>query len=284
MQIAALQKVSLIDYPDKICATIFVQGCNFRCPFCYNPELVTNRLSQIITDFHRSQIPQISQIKEGEVFEYLEKRKGMIDGVCVTGGEPTLPALTRRGRQKDLPEFLGKIKEMGFLIKLDTNGSNPEMLKELIEKRLIDYIAMDIKAPLTWEKYKEAIGIENKELFNRVLESMEILLSITALPRRPRRGAPGEDTRGRARKDVPVEEAAYEFRTTVAPGLLDRKDILEIAKQIKGAEKYVLQNFVNNKEMIDPEYKKRKPYGKKILEEMAEEARRFVRKCEICLN
>jgi len=129
MLIGGLQKLTLIDYPGKIAATVFTVGCNFSCAFCHNPELVDPE-----------KIKKQPIISEKEFFEFLTNRKGMLEGVCITGGEPTL--------HKDLPEFIKKIKKLGFSIKLDTNGSNPEMLKKLIDNNLIDYLAMDIKGPL----------------------------------------------------------------------------------------------------------------------------------------
>jgi len=128
MLFGGLQKLSLIDFPGKICATVFTVGCNFSCAFCHNPELVDP-----------IKIKKQPIISEKEFFEFLNSRQGMLEGVCITGGEPTI--------HKDLPEFIKKIKKLGFSIKLDTNGSNPEMLKKLIKNNLIDYIAMDIKGP-----------------------------------------------------------------------------------------------------------------------------------------
>ncbi|HEC86320.1 MAG TPA: anaerobic ribonucleoside-triphosphate reductase activating protein, partial [Thermoplasmatales archaeon] len=134
MIIGGFQRFSLIDYPGKICAIIFTQGCNFRCPYCHNPELVNPKLFQ-------------EPIDENDIFRFLEMRKGKLDAVEITGGEPTL--------QPDLIEFMRKIKAMGFLIKLDTNGTNPEVVEKIIKNKLVDYIAMDVKAPL--EKYEKVV-------------------------------------------------------------------------------------------------------------------------------
>lgn len=232
MLIYGLQKISLIDYPDKICAVIFTQGCNFRCKFCYNPELVLNNNQQSI-------------IEQKEIFEFLKTRKKLIDGVCITGGEPTL--------HKDLPEFLDKIKRMEFLIKLDTNGTNPEMLKKLIQEKLVDYIAMDIKTFLEWERYKKIIGIDFPKIFSKIKQSIKIIINFSD----------------------------YEFRTTVVPNLVKQEDIISIAKQIKGAKRYFLQQFVLSKKMIDEKYKKIKPYSKEVLEKMHEKAKKYVKKVEI---
>lgn len=135
MQIGGLQKFSLLDYPGKISAVVFTQGCNFRCPYCHNPELVDPARYQ-------------ECLPEEEIFSFLETRRGKLEAVTVTGGEPTL--------QKSLAPFLRRIKDMGFLVKLDTNGSRPDVLEELLRQKLIDYIAMDIKAPL--EKYEAVTG------------------------------------------------------------------------------------------------------------------------------
>ena len=137
MKIGGLQKFTLIDYPAKIAATIFTVGCDFRCPFCHNPELVLPE-----------EIKKNSQISEKELFAFLEERRGFLEGICIGGGEPCI--------NEDLPQFCEKIKKMGYLVKLDTNGSRPEMLEILIDKSLVDYVAMDIKAPK--EKYQKAAG------------------------------------------------------------------------------------------------------------------------------
>jgi len=237
MLIGGLQKTSLIDYPDKICAVIFTLGCNFKCKFCYNPELVLPNTQQSI-------------IKEEVFFKFLDKRKKIIDGVCITGGEPTL--------HKDLPKFLAKIKRMKFLIKLDTNGTNPEMLEKLIKKKLVSYIAMDIKAPLELNsqflksKYEKAIGV--KVDLKKIKKSIKII------------------------KDSGID---YEFRTTVVPNLHTENDIIFIAKQIKGTKKFFLQQFVPNKKMIDEKYKKIKPYSKEVLEKMREKIKKYIKKIKI---
>ncbi|MCD6248273.1 MAG: anaerobic ribonucleoside-triphosphate reductase activating protein [Hadesarchaea archaeon] len=195
MEFKGLLPLSLIEYPNKIVAVVHTGGCNFRCPFCYNRDLVLNPDS----------IPSVS---EEEVIGLLKSRKRWLDGLAVTGGEPTI--------HPDLPRFLRRVKELSFLVELETNGSNPEMLEELIEEELVDYIAMDVKAPLTWERYKEIAGIKDKTIFEKVLKSIELL----------KRG-----------------KVDYEFRTTFVPDLLSEEDILAIAKELKGAKRYVLQQF-----------------------------------------
>lgn len=191
MKLGGLQKSSLIDYPGKICAVIFTQGCNFRCPYCHNPELAskTGATTKAVAP----------------VLEFLNSRKNKLDAVVITGGEPTL--------QKDLPEFIKEIKKMGFLVKLDTNGTNPKMLQNLLDEKLIEYAAMDIKAPIG--KYTDVIGAYVN--INDILQSIEII------------------------KNSCID---YEFRTTVVKSQLLPQDFEEIAAMIKGAKKYYLQKFV----------------------------------------
>jgi len=231
MIIAGLQKHTLIDYPGKIAATIFVSGCNFRCPFCHNPELVLPE-----------EIKKNKKLPIKEVFSFLEERKGFLDGIVICGGEPTV--------HPDLDDFIFKIKKMGFLIKLDTNGYNPEMLEKLIDKKLVDYIAMDIKAPK--EKYSKAAGREVD--LSKIEQSIELL-------------------RNKA-KD-------YEFRTTLVPGLIEKEDVLEIVKWINLAKKYVIQNFSNKQTLIDKELSNRKPFSDEYLEAIKKEVESLFNVCEV---
>lgn len=216
MQIGGLQKVTLIDFPGRIAATVFLCGCSFRCPWCYSPELVLPE-----------KIKKQPKISEKEFFKFLKERKKLLDGLVLCGGEPT--------RNKKLPAFTKKIKKLGYLVKLDTNGSNPEMLKDLIDKKLIDYVAMDIKAPLGL-KYEKATGV--KVDLRKIKRSIEII------------------------KNLGIE---YEFRTTVVPGIHTKKDIIQIAQEISPAKKYFLQNFKPEK-TIDPKYEKCKPFSQKQME------------------
>jgi len=208
MKIGGFQKVTLIDYPGKIAATVFTVGCNFLCPYCHNPELVEGQ-----------KIKNQPIIKEQEILDFLKTRQGLLEGVCLTGGEPTL--------QNDLPDFIRKIKELGFLIKLDTNGSSPLMLEKLLTEKLIDYVAMDIKAPL--EKYKKIVG----EKIN--LEDIQRSVELT-------RQAPD-----------------YEFRTTILPKLHSKKDILSIGRWLQGSKKYYLQQFKPTK-TLDSAFIKEKAF------------------------
>lgn len=199
MQFSGFQKLTLLDYPEKTACTLFTAGCNFRCPFCHNAALVTH-------------IDNSNFFTEEYVLDYLKKRKGVLDGVCITGGEPLL--------HKDLPEFIKKVKALGYLIKLDTNGSYPERLQSLIDDGLIDYVAMDIKN--THEKYLATADCSDDELQN-VIKSVEIL------------------------KQNKID---YEFRTTVVKEYHDAEDIKKIAEWIRGADKYFLQNFIDSGDLI----------------------------------
>ena len=215
MQVAGLQKTSMIDYPSKISAVIFTLGCNFRCPYCHNPDLITVNSSNSIFD-------------EFAVFDFLKQRQGKLDAVVVSGGEPTL--------QCDLEGFLGKIKKMGFLTKLDTNGSNPNFLKKIIQGNLVDYVAMDIKAPL--EKYPEIV-CKDIDVKN-IKTSIEYLINC------------GVD---------------YEFRTTVVKSQLDFEDFVEIGQLLSGANKYYLQKFVNTV-TLNPCFAKEETYNDEKFEEI----------------
>lgn len=195
MNIGGLQRVSLNDYPGKICATVFTQGCNFRCPYCHNPELVDP-----------GQYGPV--IPEKEVLSFLDKRRGKLEAVTVTGGEPTL--------QKDLEKFLGELKNMGYLVKVDTNGSNPDTLSTLIDKQLVDYIAMDIKGPL--KRYGQIVSV--KVDASRIRRSIQL---------------------------ITTSGVEHEFRTTVVRSQLDLDDLVSMAKLIKRARLYVLQSFVAKK-------------------------------------
>jgi len=234
MEFKGFQKTSLIEYPGKIVSVVFSGGCNFRCPFCQNPDLVLNPDS-------------LPSIGADEIISHLVSKKKWLDGLAITGGEPMV--------QRDLPDFVRRVKREGFLVEIETNGTNPQMLKDLITDELIDYVALDIKAPLVWKRYKRAAGIDDEDLFRRVKKSVEILLKL----------ASGID---------------YEFRTTVVPGLIKKEDILDIARQIKGARKYVLQQFLS-RTTLDKKYGRLQPYSKETLEEMREKAGDYVEICQI---
>ena len=200
MIIKGFAKLTLLDYPGKVACTIFTGGCNFRCPFCHNASLATRA-------------GEVDTIPEDEIFDLLRKRKGILDGVCITGGEPLLFG-------DDLKDFIIKIKELGYAIKLDTNGSFPDKLRTLIEAGLIDKVAMDIKS--SPEKYGLVAGVENFDI-SPILESIELLKSS------------GID---------------YEFRTTVVKELHSADDFHGIGKMIAGAKAYFLQSFVDSGDLI----------------------------------
>lgn len=204
MLLGGLQKLTLIDYPGKVAATVFTVGCNFRCPFCHNPELVFLNLSGTT-----------GSISEKDFFDFLRKRQGKIEGVCITGGEPTI--------QKDILSFMRKIKELGFLVKLDTNGSRPDILKQALDKNLVDFVAMDIKNCL--DKYNQTNGTSTD--LERIKLSIELIKN--------------------SRKK-------YEFRTTVVPGLHIEKDFDKIGVWLKGAENYALQEFRNEGKVLDEKF------------------------------
>ena len=232
MQIHGLQKVTLIDYPELMAATVFTAGCNFRCPFCHNAPLVTS-------------INQKNQIPVSQVMDYLEKRRNVLQGVCISGGEPLL--------QPGLEDFIKEVKELGYLVKLDTNGSNLEKLKYLVEQSLIDYVAMDIKnAP---EKYALTSGFE-KALFNEELLS-QVMAAVDYL-----------------KTDV----VPYEFRTTLVREFHKREDIEKIGKWLIGTEKYYLQKFNDSGDLIGD---KLRSYSDEIMRQALEIVKEYVPNAKI---
>ena len=202
MKIAGYEKLSLQDYPDHISCIVFTQGCNLKCPFCQNSELIAYSSNFLV--------------QEDEILEYLNLRKNVLNGITISGGEPTL--------QKDLKEFIKKVKEIGLDIKLDTNGTNYELLKELVENKMVDYVAMDIKN--TFDKYNQTSGVVKINIDN-IKKSIDLL------------------------KENKVD---YEFRTTIIEQYHSLQDILEITKMI-GDSKYYLQNFKNSEYVIDKSLK-----------------------------
>ena len=248
MKIGGLQRFSLLDYPGKISAIIFTQGCNFRCQFCYNPMLVepqgaAGKLQITSSGYSGEEIKKgDSEIGEEALFDFLKKRAGKLDAVVVTGGEPTIHA--------DLPEFVAKIKKIGFDVKLDSNGTNPEMLKKLVKSKLIDYIAMDVKAPP--EKYHLVAGAE--PCLQDVLESIKIIKE-SGLP--------------------------YEFRTTLVPGLADMEDIKAMGEMIRGGKRWFLQQFKSDIDLVNNNYRGVNGFTDNDLEQMRQIASDYVEKCSI---
>jgi pyruvate formate lyase activating enzyme len=255
MIIGGLEKFSLIDYPEHLSAIVFTQGCNFRCHFCYNPMLVVSPVPKPATrglnsgteddKLQNSRFARFSEksypsVTEDSLFLFLESRRGKLDGIVISGGEPTL--------QPDLPEFIKKIKDLGFKVKLDTNGTNPAMLERLLEEGLIDYIAMDIKAPA--QKYEKVVSASAD--IESIKKSISLIMT-SGLP--------------------------YEFRTTLVPGLHESLDIEPMAQLISGAEKWYLQIFQGSTPLVNNNYLENAPFSEKMMEEMVEIAKPYVRYC-----
>lgn len=227
MVLGGIQRSSLIDYPGSVSCVVFTVGCNMACGYCHNPEL-SKPVQPIKTGF-----------TEEDFFEFLKERQGKLEAVVITGGEPTI--------HDDLPEFISKIKEMGFKIKLDSQGTRPEMLKELLENKMLDYVAMDIKAPL--ERYQEVTRafIET----DKIKESIKLIME---------------------------KAPAYEFRTTIVKDQLGADDFEKIGRMIEGASLYALQKFVSSGKTLDPSFENRESYSdfemenfKKIMQNYVKE-------------
>ncbi len=225
MNIQGFQKLTLLDFPGKTACTVFTGGCNLRCPFCHNGSLVLN--------------PTEQESAEYDVLEYLKKRVGIIDGVCITGGEPLL--------QPDLLYFIEKCKEIGIAVKLDTNGANPEKLKQIIDSGLLDYIAMDIKAAP--DNYKNAIGTDND--FSVFARSMEII----------------------RQSGIP-----YEFRTTAVKGLHTLSDFEKIAQLLESHENYFIQKFTDSGNLLLPEGLS--AFSQNETEQIIEKVKKYIPKVE----
>lgn len=231
MKIMGLQEATLIDYPGKIACTLFLYGCNFRCGFCHNPELVLR--------------PEGKEYSEGEILEFLKKRKEYLEGICITGGEPLLSLDLR---------FLRRIRELGYLIKIDTNGDFPEKLKEIIEKGLVDFIAMDIKS--SKEKYEE---ITNSSVnLDKIEESIRLVSLLNN----------------------------YEFRTTIVEGIHDLSEVKKIAVWLneiigKKPKKFCLQGFKNKGKILGGGFQSKKDTSEEFLNELKEEVKDYFEEMEI---
>jgi len=231
MIVKKIIETSLIDWEGKIVTTLYVPNCNFRCPFCYNYDLVLN--------------PDIFEyIPLDKIENFLLERKNFIDGICLSGGEPTL--------QTDLLVYLKEIKNKGFLIKLDTNGSNPEVLEQIISANLVDYIAMDIKSSLDLSSYVQASGVKDKKWLERVKRSIKLIMK---------------------------SNIDYEFRTTVVPVLHSEATILKLARYIFGAKKYVLQKFLPDQNTLDTNFNKLKPYNDEKMQQLVDKVKGYVEDC-----
>ncbi len=217
MIIGGMRKLSTLDYPTRLCVTVFTKGCNFRCPFCHNSSLVL-----------KEKFDCGENICQKEIFEFLKKRKGLLDALCLTGGEPLINDIS------EIINFLSTVKEQGFLVKLDTNGSYPEKLSLLMKENLVDFVAMDIKNSLS--KYGETVGIDVKT--EDIQKSVGILMN---------------------------GSVDFEFRTTVVKNLHDAESMKEIGKWLEGTEKYYLQMFVPSENTIKQGYE---PYTANELESL----------------
>ncbi len=227
MKIGGFQKTSLLDYPDRISAIVWTSGCNFRCPFCYNKSLA---------------LGTADLFPEEEILSFLSKRRTMLEGVVISGGEPFL--------QEDLVDFIKKIKDLRLLVKVDTNGAFPERLAGLLERHLVDYIAMDVKAPK--EKYSQLTGA--KIDVAKIEESVELLKT---------------------------KAPAYEFKTTFIPELLTKEDIIEIAQWLKGADAYFLQQFKIKTPLLSSTLETTVPYPREYLLDTLKEIKPFYKRCAI---
>lgn len=225
--IYGLQKLSLLDYPGKTACTVFTGGCNFRCPYCHNASLVVG-------------LNEVEPIDYDDFFAFLNKRKNILDGVCITGGEPLL--------QPDIEDFIREIKLLGYSVKLDTNGSFPDKLKHLIDEKLIDYVAMDIKnSP---EKYSVTAGV-SEPVFSKINKSVELLLS---------------------------NAVDYEFRTTVVKELHSNEDFVSVGEWINGAKRYFIQSFIDSGDILGGTFS---AYSKSELEDIRDLMHSYVKETHI---
>ena len=233
MHYAGMIKQSLVDYPGEIVTVLFSRGCNLRCPFCHNPELLIKP---------RETAPPVDIM---EVLEFMSKRKGFLDGVVFSGGEPTL--------SQELITDIRSVKDLGLLVKLDTNGTNTNMLELLLREGLLDYVAMDIKSPVEYKKYREACARLSPEYFFNIRSSILLL------------------------KDAGID---VEFRTTVVPALHTPEDIVAIARFIEGARLYTLQQF-NPRVTLEPNYGRVVPYTKAEMQQIGEMCAPYVREVRV---
>lgn len=216
--IKGFDQMSLVDWDGMVATTIYTSGCNFRCPYCHNSGLV------LFPD-------QYESVPLKEILSYIEEHDDFLDGVVITGGEPCI--------HKKLPQLIESLRETGMQIKLDTNGAFPDMLESLISDDLIDYVAMDIKAPLDFDSYARSSGLADRRTLDRVRDSVDLLMEGTI---------------------------DYEFRTTVVPALHRSSDLERIAEQLKGARRYVLQNYIA-RDTLDPGFLDQTPYNNERIEE-----------------
>jgi len=224
-EIKGFLETSFLDWPGKLCSVLFLPRCNFRCPYCHNHLLVLHP-------------ERYASIPLEDVFSRLQSFRGWIDGVCITGGEPTL--------ERDLPRLIHEFKNRGFLVKLDTNGSNPQMLEDLLKNREIDFVSMDVKAPLDPFSYRRSTGV--------AIDLDLILKSVDLLKR---------------------EEVEYQFRMTVVPGLHGEEEIKRLGGQLRAGDRFILQNF-NPENPLDPSLKNVTPYDSKALKAIEKEVQGMI--------
>lgn len=228
MKLGGLQETSLLDYPGKICAIVWTVGCNFRCPFCYNQNMV----------FSNTEL-----LPEENVFSFLDTRKGKLDALSITGGEPLL--------HEDIGDFAREVKKRGFLVKVDTNGTFPDRLEQLLTDNLIDYVSMDVKAPK--DKYDVLTGVETS------VEDIDRSISII--------------------KDMAPD---YEFKTTVVPSFLEKEDLITIAEEwLQDAKRYYVQQFKKDAPLISKELEDITPYPQEYLYEIVEEVKPYFEQCDV---
>ncbi len=240
MKFSAIQRLTLLDYPGHTACTLFTPGCNFRCHYCHNSEFVLpEKLKKIEKDF----------IPEESIFAFLQKRKGLLEGVCITGGEPTI--------HRGLPEFIKKVRKLGYNIKLDTNGSNPKMLHQLIDEKLVDYVAMDVKSG-----NREELIINN--------DSKQFC------------GVSVDESALRKSRDLLMNSGIeYEFRTTLVKEFHDDYEFINILQCISGAKRYYLQNFRSRGGCLDKKWEQYSGFSEKELHKRMITAKKYVENCEV---
>ncbi|MDR2812446.1 MAG: anaerobic ribonucleoside-triphosphate reductase activating protein [Puniceicoccales bacterium] len=229
MQIGGIQRFSSIDFPGHLAAVVFTIGCNFRCPFCHNLELVTG---------------EANTVSEKSVLEFLSTRTRQLEGVVISGGEPTL--------QQDLSDFVGKIRSFGFHVKLDTNGTHPDVLKYLMLRQMLDFVAMDIKH--IWSRYAYAVGLQSM-VIEKIQQSAALIMA---------------------------SDIDYEFRTTVIKDFHDPQDIITISKQIRGAKRYVVQKFIPDK-TLHTAFRQKLTFERSDFQKISAEIKKNVQQFEMRL-
>jgi pyruvate formate lyase activating enzyme len=228
MEFGGLEKFTLIDYPGKVACMVYTIGCNFRCPYCHNPELVNETVE--------------NRISEIDILNFISQRRGLLDGIVITGGEPTIHG-------QKLFDFISKVKKLDFKVKLDSNGTNPDFLQKAIDKNMVDYVAMDIKSPLA--KYSSVVA--SAVNVDAIKKSINILIN---------------------------SKIDYEFRTTLVKSLIEITDFEHIGKEIKGAKKYFIQKFIPTK-ILNPQFRRKVTFNDNELKEIKNIMNKYVLNCSI---